>query len=402
MKIKDLKSKKVVSEIQLSSFGLGDYGSALGKQLVGKGGGLTKQDLMTQNIYIKNFVSNALSNLNNAIKSGLVDPKKVDPRKATAADFPTTKQMQPGDLGDYNLKDKLAQQQKDKQQAAINQAQAAKDKQASDAAQAKINKAAAASASPAATAAADARVARAQQSQATQPTSVSDKLDKAAAQRGQTPYTQTKQNTPGNTPPMPRVRESSYNRLNALFESIMETVVPQQSNTQSVKDYLKTVWLPGYLKGVNWKPNEQQIDKILQQVQDTYAKDGGRGALNQLASLSFSITPRSQPKTKKQKIAKPAAEPAAKAAADDDAIVATWGGVKYTKTMSGWKDKNGKLADENTAKILDQAVTKSKEEPNPTKPKGPAAPTAGPAAGAAQQAEPASNVVSINKNKKVA
>jgi hypothetical protein len=438
MKIKELKSKKVVNELQLSSFGLGDYGSALGKQLVGKGGGLTKQDLMTQNIYIKNFVSNALSNLNNAVKGGLVDPKKVEPRAAVAGDFDKV----PNPFGDWDTENKLKQQK-------AQQAQAAKDKAAADAAQAKINKAASAPTSPATSAAVDARLARAQQQ--TPPTSVSDKLDKAAAQRGKAPYVQTKQNTPTNQPPMPRVRESSYEKLNALFETILETVLPQETNTQSIKDYLKTVWLPNYLKGVNWKPNEQQIDKILQQVQDTYAKDGGRGALNQLASLSYSITPRSIPKDNKKNksdqksdeksatkttaqpaAAQPAAQqpvaqkrtggkvkgalsndpravarrqataakratdagltvskPQASQAAPAAPITATWGGVKYTKTAKGWVDNKRRPADANTIKFLDQAVSQSnKDQPTPpNKPKGPAAPTAGPGAGAAQQAD---------------
>jgi hypothetical protein len=445
MKIKDLKSKKPVNEIQLSSFGLGDYGSALGKQLVGKGGGLTKQDLMTQNIYIKNFVSNALSNLNNAVKGGLVDPKKSEPRAAVAGDFDKV----PNPFGDWDTENKLKQQK-------AQQAQAAKDKTAADAAQAKVNKAASAPTSPAARSAVDARLARAQQQ--TPPTSVSDKLDKAAAQRGQAPNVQTKQNTPANKPPMPRVRENSYKKLNALFETILEAVAPQESNSQSIKDYLKTVWLPNYLKGVNWKPNEQQIDKILQQVQDTYAKDNGRAALNQLASLSYSITPRSTPKDDKkgksdkksdeksatkttaqpaaaqpaaagaadQPVAQPAAQPTAQPTAQPAAqpttqpkaqpaapatkpITATWGKVRYTKTKKGWVDDKNKPADANTAKILDQAVSKDTGSNNPTppKPRGPAAPKAGPAAGAAQQAEPTkavaapSNVVPI-KNKKVA
>ena len=34
------------------------------------------------------------------------------------------------------------------------------------------------------------------------------------------------------------VDESTYRYLNALFEAILETVTPQQSDTYSIKDYL--------------------------------------------------------------------------------------------------------------------------------------------------------------------
>lgn len=442
MKIKDLKTKKVVNELKLGSFGLGDYGSAMMKQAFGQGGGLTKQDLMTQNIYIKNFVSNALSNLNNAVKSGLVDVKKSDPRTATAADLDGSGVAQQGDIGDWNLKDKMAKQKADQEQYR-------KDQEAANVAKARTAQAASNPENPEVSKAVDARMqraAQAQQNQTPPAASVSDRLDRAAAQGQQS--IQTPQNTPSNQQPLPNkqdrapvqpggklsqppqntdprnkftpqqkkqpqkkytgptgIDESTYHHLNALFEIILETVMPQ-SNTYSVKDYLKTVWLPGYLKGVNWKSNEQKIDQMLQQVQDTYAKDGGRAALNNLASLSFAITPRQTPKSRKNKnsVGKQGQQNQAQQQQKRkkkacDGPVATWGGQKYCKSDKGWIDKQGRAADPNTAKILDQAITKSQEEP-PNPPKGPAAPTAGPASGAAQQDDNVpNNVTPIRKNK---
>jgi hypothetical protein len=399
MKIKDLKSKKVVSEIQLSSFGLGDYGSALGKQLVGKGGGLTKQDLMTQNIYIKNFVSNALSNLNNAIKGGLVDPKKTDKPAQTV----------PG-ASNPNINVTVGGKPVSAAPANLYKPTAAQAKPASAAPQAPVGMKYSTTFSPNATKAQTGTPAQTAPAAAQPKQTVAQKAAAYKQQQAKIKAAGIK-NQP-KKPVTPNIRESSYDRLNALFEHILEAASPEQTDAQSVKDYLKTVWYPNYLKGVNWKPNEQQIDKLLQQVQDTYAKDNGRAALNQLASLSYSITPRSQSKSNKTSADKNQADkkraaataasatavpaPAVAAADDDDAIVATWGGVQYRKTMRGWKDKKGKYADANTAKILDQAIAQDTGETPPTKPKGPTAPAAGPAAGAAQQADN-SNVIPFKK-----
>lgn len=406
MKIKDLKTKKVVNELKLGSFGLGDYGSAMMKQAFGQGGGLTKQDLMTQNIYIKNFVSNALSNLNNAVKSGLVDVKKSDPKTATAADLDGSGVAQQGDIGDWNLKDKMAKQKADQEQYR-------KDQEAANVAKTRTAQAATNPENPEVSKAVDARMqraAQAQQNQTPAPANVGDKLDRAAAQRGQN--IPTTQNTPRNKKPLPKyagptgIDESTYHHLNALFEVILETVMPQQSGTYSIKNYLKSFWLPGYLKGVNWKPNEQKIDQMLQQVQDTYAKDGGRAALNNLASLSFAITPRQTPKSSKNKKTRSTQSQQNQAQQQQkrkkkacDGPVVTWGGQKYCKSDKGWIDKQGRAIDSNIAKILDQAIAKSQEEP-PNPPRGPAAPTAGPASGAAQQDDSLpSNVTPIRQNK---
>jgi hypothetical protein len=78
-------------------------------------------------------------------------------------------------------------------------------------------------------------------------------------------------------------------------------------------------------------------------------------------------------------------------------ITANWGGVKYTQTAKGWVDNKRRPADPNTAKILDQAVAKDKAKP-PAKAKPPPAPTAGPASGAAQQDD--SKIIQMQNPKK--
>ena len=334
MKIKEVKTKKPkkpVNELKLSSF-VGNYGDALLKQTFGQAKGRTKQDIMASNIFTKNFVSSALSSLDSAIKGGIVFP----PQKAAAPKAPKPK----------------AQPAPTTPQDAVDQ---------------RLQRAAASPTSPEASAAVDARIQRAQQ-QTPAPTSVSDKLDRAAAQRGQAM----------NKKMMPRVRESAYDRLNSLFESILN-----EQAKYKISDYLRTVWFPQFMRGVDYKPNQANIDQLLKQVEKTYATDGGRAALTQLAKLSFAISPRkAQPKppdaAPETVASRQTQQPTAQAQQPQQApLTATWGNVKYTKGPKGWVDAKGKLADPNTVKYLDQAAAQAQAStpPKPARKKQPSAVT---------------------------
>lgn len=214
MKIKEVqtkKSKNQVNELKLSSF-LGNYGDALTKQSFGQAGGLSKQDIMAANIFNKNFVSSALSNLSNGIKGGLIGMPQAAPAKATpapaAAPAPSSAPAQP-------------------RQTVAQKAQAQLQRQA------------------------------------------------AMRQKGNAPFKKP-------------VREDEiYDKLNFIFESILN-----EQDTYTIKDYLKTVWYPQFMKGVDYGANQAKIDQLLQQVENTYTKDRGRAALTQLAQLSFAISPR--------------------------------------------------------------------------------------------------------------
>jgi hypothetical protein len=209
MKIKEVqtkKSKNQVNELKLSSF-LGNYGDALTKQSFGQAGGLSKQDIMAANIFNKNFVSSALSNLSNGIKGGLIGMPQAAPAPA-AAPAPSSAPAQP-------------------RQTVAQKAQAQLQRQA------------------------------------------------AMRQKGNAPFKKP-------------VREDEiYDKLNFIFESILN-----EQDTYTIKDYLKTVWYPQFMKGVDYGANQAKIDQLLQQVENTYTKDRGRAALTQLAQLSFAISPR--------------------------------------------------------------------------------------------------------------
>lgn len=393
MKIKEVKaksSKSQLNELQLSSL-LGDYGAAQMKQAFGAGAGRTKQDIMTQNIFIKNFVSNALTSLKSAIQGGVVDPgKKIIP-KAQAGDF--EKRVQPttataGDIGDFDLKDKVAKEKEAQALAAKEKAEqdalAARDKQAADVAQARSYRAAASPTSPDASAAVDARMQRASQAKQAslpEPTSVADKLDRAAAQRPAVNTTGS-QSLPASEKskvrktqlfnPLKVVSESTYDRLNQIFEKILNeaVAVPDEDTTKySIEQYLKDVWFPNYMKGVDTTANAQKIDQIVKQVADTYPKDGGRAALTQLANLSYAISPRKTKPEPKKKAAEPAAQekPAAvPAEKSQEQPTVKIGQVLYTKGPRGWMDVQKKtLVSANIAQTLDQLSQKQQQTAEP-------------------------------------
>lgn len=77
---------------------------------------------------------------------------------------------------------------------------------------------------------------------------------------------------------------NTYKKLNRIFESI---ILQEQ---ESISDYLKNRWFPAYMKGVNYGSSEATIDKILKDIETTWAKDQGKAAMNKLAHLAFSLS----------------------------------------------------------------------------------------------------------------
>ena len=100
--------------------------------------------------------------------------------------------------------------------------------------------------------------------------------------------------------PSPKVnfKESRYDKLNVIFESIIlgeedTTTTPPAASPTTPKDrslqaYLRT-WYNGWMRGINWKVEEDHVNSLIQNVADTYSKDRGKAALTQLAKASFAI-----------------------------------------------------------------------------------------------------------------
>jgi len=89
-----------------------------------------------------------------------------------------------------------------------------------------------------------------------------------------------------------QTRESTFNKLNKLFEDIIEATDPNaQPAAQSIYDFLKSTWFPQFFRGEGITVNDPNIDKLIQNVQTTWSKDQGQAALNQLASAVISSKP---------------------------------------------------------------------------------------------------------------
>jgi hypothetical protein len=323
------KTNKKVNEIKLSSL-LGSYGAATLGQMAGKNKGLSTQEIMTRDIFIKDFVSDALQSLYSAIKGNLVDPKLTAqpqqtapaaksnvPQAASANKINMTYQGKPVDTKPANLAPNIP------------------------------------SAPSAATS---------QTTQTPAPTTPAVQPRQTVKQKAQ-PYLQKQAAMKAAGRKNQPVREDldNYMKLDMLFEAIIDKMTEQEAQSQqyTIKDYLKQVWLPDYLKGVNYNPHEANIDKLLQQVQDSYMKDRGKTALNTLANLAYSITPKSKPKAtaqqKKPEQTPPSQQNVRKQGTQaEEPVKVKYDGIEYTQGTDGWIDPTGRIAGKNIAKYLDQ------------------------------------------------
>jgi hypothetical protein len=84
-----------------------------------------------------------------------------------------------------------------------------------------------------------------------------------------------------------RIVETRYLRLNKIFESIVEA---DASGKMSIGEYLKTRWYPQYMKGVNYSPNQQAVDSSIDAIEASYSKDKGKAALEKLAQMSYALS----------------------------------------------------------------------------------------------------------------
>lgn len=127
-----------------------------------------------------------------------------------------------------------------------------------------------------------------------------------AAPQGTQPGTQTAQpagtqaQTAKNQPDATN-ESKSYEKLNRIFESI---ILQEQ---ESISDYLKNRWFPAYMKGVNYGSSEATIDKMIKDVETSWAKDQGKAAMNKLAHLAFSLSKGNAAGFEKPQAAQPAA-----------------------------------------------------------------------------------------------
>ena len=115
---------------------------------------------------------------------------------------------------------------------------------------------------------------------------------------------------------MAKVKESTdFDKLNRIFESIMEA--DEQSNAQTTISQYMMNWFAAYMQGSNWQNAKHQVEPIIKQIESSYKVDKGKAAIKQLAGTAFAIA-KSSPQEPKgfENVAKTVAKPQAAATTD--------------------------------------------------------------------------------------
>lgn len=83
-----------------------------------------------------------------------------------------------------------------------------------------------------------------------------------------------------------KIVETKYYKLNKIFESMM-----YEAEAESIQSWFKR-WLAQYMKGVDLSDPKTaaQVDQYINAIQQSYNKDKGKAALNQLANAAFSLS----------------------------------------------------------------------------------------------------------------
>ena len=96
--------------------------------------------------------------------------------------------------------------------------------------------------------------------------------------------------------------ETKYLKLNNIFESILNDA---KSSAEGIESYL-TRWFQQYMKGVNFNP--QQTQAMIKAVADSYAKDKGKAALEKLGNTAYALSKGMVPAGAQDAVAKPGAQ----------------------------------------------------------------------------------------------
>ncbi len=331
MKLNDFKpAEQKLDELRLSSL-VGDYGSAALKSLFGKTGGKSTQQQMAQDIFIKDFVGDAISSLETGIKSGLINPsargtpRQVNPASvqpqagqpgATTPTAPTTPTTGPSAtgvkstapaVGKFNQQKQTTQNMNQYIQKAAQTINATPDK-AQKVALTKelVNYMADRKGYPEwenglatvqqvikrgnidpnfANAALSKMKAGQTMAEAWKIFYINKLLESVKLSWKDIGLSVLKESTSKNY----IIVESKYLKLNNVFESIVEA-----AKGQSIQDYLQN-WFAQYMQGVNYSAQQQMVDKLINDVAKTYAQDKGKRALESLAQSAWALSKGSAP-----------------------------------------------------------------------------------------------------------
>jgi hypothetical protein len=82
----------------------------------------------------------------------------------------------------------------------------------------------------------------------------------------------------------PKVAESTYSRLDAIFESIMF----EAEGDNSISGFMQSFFTK-HLQGLDTSSAKAKIKELADLVQQTYSKDSGKSAMTQMANLGYAL-----------------------------------------------------------------------------------------------------------------
>jgi hypothetical protein len=267
MKINDFKQSPQTNE------GLGDALGGAARALVGdtavsaiKGAftGKSSKEQLTQDLFFKDFYNDALTSLQNAVKSGIVDVNaqtsaNQQSAASTPVSTPASQQQPPTQPTQAQKKPKTAKPANYYGNVSPSNVKAA--------------------------------------------TPTANPLSAPVVNRGNTITANT---TPGQPAPASggitsggigykkptnkQVKEYyDYDRLNMIFESILEAGAQPTEQVETIAQYMLE-WFNTYMQGVNWKKYETKVMQLIQNIENSYRRDGGKAAIKQLAKAAYAIS----------------------------------------------------------------------------------------------------------------
>jgi hypothetical protein len=256
-----------VNELDLAHV-IGDYGSAglkqIGNRLMGRPEGqLSVKDKMASDMFVRDFVGRAKTDLNAAIKSGLVDPNATGTAQQTPQQPTQEPPVQP-----------TTPTQPTAGPATQSPEEIRKARQAAAAGVAQKQMAA----NPVAAKTAPLTPAQIRQQRLA--------AGAANAQKQMAPFSKVAPKPEEENPNIVKSNnESKFAKLNAVFEAMVDPAQPQK---MSIAQYIKRMFTK-YMKGV--KINDPQVQKQLDTLaQEVQSSKGSTQALTKLANLAYSVS----------------------------------------------------------------------------------------------------------------
>lgn len=251
MKISEIKQPTTINE-GLASALFGEVPvAALKGMFTGKG---TKQQ-MIQDIFLKDFYQDAITSLDNGVRSGFIDPKITFTPSNNAKPETTANVNQP-----QNISGKMtATSPEPTTNVAVKPNNV------------KINMPPVAKSTT-------------QQPSKANTRSSAQKMTPAERTRSQLQARKAQ----AAKKPVPVKEDTTYAILNSVFESILEAE-DQATQKMGVYEYMLD-WFDQYMAGVNWQSKKNMVLPYIQQIAATYNKDKGKAAIKRLANVALALS----------------------------------------------------------------------------------------------------------------